>query len=165
MGLPSLSPPLPSPLPSPPLPLPCLPVCDVQGTGHDGKSCPGYQSGRSLAGYRRVGLVNYPVSSKVRARCSGLHVDDQLLLYSLHQQASIGPCNTPSPHLVGTKRHQFACSVPPSQPLPDTLSPTSSPPLSSHALLPQWNRVERAKWDVWKQLGQVLGLCEPPISS
>jgi acyl-CoA-binding protein len=46
---------------------------------------------------------------------TSMSIEDQLMFYGLHQQASLGPCNIPSPHL--------------------------------------WNRVERAKWDVWKQLG------------
>jgi len=71
-----------------------------------------------------LSTIQYPHKFELAAKfyerssdvLTSLHVDDQLLLYSLHQQASVGPCNTPSPHL--------------------------------------WNRVERAKWDVWKQLGQ-----------
>ena len=70
-----------------------------------------------------LATIQYPLKFELAAKFMATHpsisssmsIEDQLMFYGLHQQATEGPCNIPSPHL--------------------------------------WNRVERAKWDVWKQLG------------
>jgi acyl-CoA-binding protein len=70
-----------------------------------------------------LSTIQYPLKFELAAKFMATHptlatsmsIEDQLMFYGLHQQATVGPCNVPSPHL--------------------------------------WNRIERTKWDIWKQLG------------
>ena len=88
----------------------------ASGGGEDG-----FDSGwEALA----VATIQYPRKFELAAKFMATHptlqaslsIEDKLMFYGLEQQATVGVCNIPSPHL--------------------------------------WNRVERAKWEVWKQLGK-----------
>jgi len=73
----------------------------------------------------QLAAIEYPLKFELAAKFMASHpslstsmsIEDQLMFYGLHQQATLGPCNIPRPHL--------------------------------------WQRVERAKWDIWKELGNM----------
>jgi len=73
----------------------------------------------------QLAAIEYPLKFELAAKFMASHpslstsmsIEDQLMFYGLHQQATLGPCNIPRPHL--------------------------------------WQRVECAKWDIWKELGNM----------